>query len=116
MRIFFFFSSRRRHTRWPRDWSSDVCSSDLLVALVQPIVARVVEDHVEDDAQAGRMRAADEVYEIGARTESWIDVEKILDGVTVIAVVGSALLEDRAEPDRADPQLLQVRNLRCNPF
>src|SRR5439155_17166568 len=23
--------SRRRHTRWPRDWSSDVCSSDLLV-------------------------------------------------------------------------------------
>src|SRR5690625_7697783 len=25
----FFCSSRRRHTRWPRDWSSDVCSSDL---------------------------------------------------------------------------------------
>src|SRR5439155_13604061 len=28
----FFFSSRRRHTRWPRDWSSDVCSSDLSLA------------------------------------------------------------------------------------
>src|SRR5690625_2686964 len=28
----FFFSSRRRHTRWPRDWSSDVCSSDLVSA------------------------------------------------------------------------------------
>src|SRR5439155_18862391 len=28
-RAFFFFSSRRRHTRWPRDWSSVVCSSDL---------------------------------------------------------------------------------------
>src|SRR5207253_4871577 len=27
--FFFFFSSRRRHTRWPRDWSSEVCSSDL---------------------------------------------------------------------------------------
>src|SRR5206468_7352784 len=26
---FFFFSSRRRHTRSDRDWSSDVCSSDL---------------------------------------------------------------------------------------
>src|SRR6267143_5071802 len=26
---FFFFSSRRRHTRWNCDWSSDVCSSDL---------------------------------------------------------------------------------------
>src|SRR5205809_4345455 len=29
---FFFFSSRRRHTRCSRDWSSDVCSSDLRVA------------------------------------------------------------------------------------
>src|SRR5207245_3671725 len=28
--FFFFFSSRRRHTRCYRDWSSDVCSSDLL--------------------------------------------------------------------------------------
>src|SRR5437660_5602631 len=31
--FFFFFSSRRRHTRWPRDWSSDVCSSDLLISV-----------------------------------------------------------------------------------
>src|SRR2546429_3607859 len=29
MYSFFFFSSRRRHTRCSRDWSSDVCSSDL---------------------------------------------------------------------------------------
>src|SRR5690554_7786939 len=29
--FFFFFSSRRRHTRCGRDWSSDVCSSDLSV-------------------------------------------------------------------------------------
>src|SRR5439155_4072148 len=28
--LMFYFSSRRRHTRWPRDWSSDVCSSDLI--------------------------------------------------------------------------------------
>src|SRR2546429_4456739 len=27
--VYFFFSSRRRHTRCSRDWSSDVCSSDL---------------------------------------------------------------------------------------
>src|SRR5205085_4587526 len=31
--LFFFFSSRRRHTRFDCDWSSDVCSSDLLAAL-----------------------------------------------------------------------------------
>src|SRR3989442_1840027 len=30
--LVFFFSSRRRHTRCGRDWSSDVCSSDLLVS------------------------------------------------------------------------------------
>src|SRR5690606_40948104 len=29
--MLFFFSSRRRHTRFSRDWSSDVCSSDLNV-------------------------------------------------------------------------------------
>src|SRR2546421_7319398 len=29
---FFFFSSRRRHTRSDRDWSSDVCSSDLAIS------------------------------------------------------------------------------------
>src|SRR6266508_5419513 len=47
----FFCSSRRRHTRWPRDWSSDVCSSDLLEAaltaardaLGPPLVARLYE-------------------------------------------------------------------------
>src|SRR5690606_40644679 len=31
---FFFFSSRRRHTRFSRDWSSDVCSSDLEAAKI----------------------------------------------------------------------------------
>src|SRR5205809_3922413 len=31
--FFFFFSSRRRHTRCSRDWSSDVCSSDLFAGL-----------------------------------------------------------------------------------
>src|SRR2546422_10088308 len=30
MLLLFFFSSRRRHTRCSRDWSSDVCSSDLM--------------------------------------------------------------------------------------
>src|SRR5690348_12847157 len=32
--LLFFFSSRRRHTRWTGDWSSDVCSSDLTSELV----------------------------------------------------------------------------------
>src|SRR2546422_9055510 len=44
--FFFFFSSRRRHTRCSRDWSSDVCSSDLInpddIESDRPRVAGVV--------------------------------------------------------------------------
>src|SRR5436305_8657098 len=36
-RYFFFFSSRRRHTRCGRDWSSDVCSSDLCARCVSSV-------------------------------------------------------------------------------
>src|SRR2546422_3152778 len=36
IRFFFFFSSRRRHTRCSRDWSSDVCSSDLPGSSARP--------------------------------------------------------------------------------
>src|SRR5437870_2175734 len=43
---FFFFSSRRRHTRWPRDWSSDVCSSDLR-ASAGTAEARLIVDPID---------------------------------------------------------------------
>src|SRR5690242_21151110 len=43
--FFFFFSSRRRHTRLTCDWSSDVCSSDLV--LLAPILGELVEPVVE---------------------------------------------------------------------
>src|SRR2546429_4502932 len=50
--MFFFFSSRRRHTRCSRDWSSDVCSSDLVT---QPEATRgkrvdgKVESYMKND-------------------------------------------------------------------
>src|SRR5688572_12685436 len=34
LNMYFFFSSRRRHTRFDCDWSSDVCSSDLVLAFL----------------------------------------------------------------------------------
>src|SRR5205809_1636863 len=43
----FFFSSRRRHTRCSRDWSSDVCSSDLVYSMFN----RWVEDGLLDVLQ-----------------------------------------------------------------
>ena len=42
--MYFFFSSRRRHTRLRRDWSSDVCSSDLPETLDAVLDAQA--DHV----------------------------------------------------------------------
>src|SRR2546429_1689555 len=45
--FFFFFSSRRRHTRCSRDWSSDVCSSDL-VFLATVGVARTITQCPKD--------------------------------------------------------------------
>src|SRR5256885_11054272 len=41
--VFFFFSSRRRHTRLQGDWSSDVCSSDLGAARRIGITAKARE-------------------------------------------------------------------------
>src|SRR5690606_40388232 len=48
--VMFFFSSRRRHTRFSRDWSSDVCSSDLQRPARGPAG--------REDAQADRRRRA----------------------------------------------------------
>src|SRR5690625_7692633 len=50
---FFFFSSRRRHTRWPRDWSSDVCSSDLFQHDIHDLVIRRHEGHVQEEVGLG---------------------------------------------------------------
>src|SRR5690348_12210079 len=42
-RLSFFFSSRRRHTRWTGDWSSDVCSSDLYATQVTELLREAGE-------------------------------------------------------------------------
>src|SRR3712207_9230177 len=77
---FFFFSSRRRHTRYWRDWSSDVCSSDLKsvrfffgrspAALLQLALFRISADDPEGSAAlfrdvASRHWGVDLDYETG---------------------------------------------------
>src|SRR2546429_4017454 len=46
---FFFFSSRRRHTRCSRDWSSDVCSSDLAPFFIREDRTKVVSHHAQNE-------------------------------------------------------------------
>src|SRR5947207_15140739 len=59
--FFFFFSSRRRHTRSLCDWSSDVCSSDLLAAGY----TLLHNEHVRIDVLYGYLPA---------RARAWIDL------------------------------------------
>src|SRR5215475_15158006 len=62
--VFFFFSSRRRHTRFSRDWSSDVCSSDSrgqgedFVKVLDFGIAKILHDSDIDSSElthAGQM-------------------------------------------------------------
>src|SRR5712692_11221325 len=55
--FYFFFSSRRRHTRWNCDWSSDVCSSDLW-RLRWPFVRPHLRGSVESLTELARQRVA----------------------------------------------------------
>src|SRR5207249_8555374 len=56
VRSLFFFSSRRRHTRSKRDWSSDVCSSDLCRAQTQNVRHDTPVVQAEDPAGASQPR------------------------------------------------------------
>src|SRR5690625_3486667 len=78
----FFFSSRRRHTRLPRDWSSDVCSSDLIGIHVAYVTLHVglgtfrpvtVDNVVEHDMHA-------EYYEISEKTAERLNQVKAKGG------------------------------------
>src|SRR2546422_11349952 len=54
MSLIFFFSSRRRHTRCSRDWSSDVCSSDLIISdITNPFFPDLVKSIQERALELG---------------------------------------------------------------
>src|SRR6267143_3602803 len=77
--MYFFFSSRRRHTRWNCDWSPDVCSSDLDADAVKALYGKTAEasDKVKMDAP--------EIAENGAVVP--ISVSSTLADVTSIAIL-----------------------------
>src|SRR3712207_8551982 len=74
---FFFFSSRRRHTRYWRDWSSDVCSSDLGAEVIEarervevPAGLRVqVRDAAREEVERSAEAAARPARPLGDRSE-----------------------------------------------
>src|SRR6266508_1986552 len=78
--FFFFFSSRRRQTRWPRDWSSDVCSSDLEHLLDLPQV-KVIRGRVEEVLGRRGLRNTNLVV---------LDPPRAGAGATVVAGIAAA--------------------------
>src|SRR5215470_14007916 len=94
MMFFFFFSSRRRHTRCYRDWSSDVCSSDLeRPDLVLDVLQRV-GDHDRPDR---------------ARDERHVELEAAAFGGTLIdAVLREQEHAERLESHVAERELVAL--------
>src|SRR6266513_2266165 len=80
--VLFFFSSRRRHTSSKRDWSSDVCSSDLGTPLTLALVAERLREHgLYEGADLRTIRPRDRI-EIGPFTVEPIRVtHSIVDGI-----------------------------------
>src|SRR5215217_1437814 len=98
--MFFFFSSRRRHTRYWRDWSSDVCSSDLISGssgIASTLVAwRPMDPWVQAGAAEIARRAVRELEALVAVSSPSGDVH----GAEECAAVCAALLPDDAEIER----------------
>src|SRR5258707_7967654 len=77
--IVFFFSSRRRHTRYWRDWSSDVCSSDLVACTI-----------VNDSTSAVRGNELKNSFSPGVRVSR---VQRIADSASGLNVSSEHKLE-----------------------
>src|SRR5690349_23956177 len=81
--FFFFFSSRRRHTRSLRDWSSDVCSSDLVLDVRGEREARLLE-HADPLAEVERLPLVHHV-------------ERAVEGVVLVAPEGGGDVARRVQ-------------------
>src|SRR5207302_1555235 len=62
--VFFFFSSRRRHTRFSRDWSSDVCSSDLFMQYAQRFFQPIQDLSEKFNILQSAMAASERIFRL----------------------------------------------------
>src|SRR5438309_12080978 len=106
--FFFFFSSRRRHTRWNCDWSSDVCSSDLVASALPGVPHQLCQFHylreaghfiVEADRHAKKelKQQVRGIRPIERQLEGRTDAEAVATRAYCLAV-RSALTDDGPAP------------------
>src|SRR5437660_10331646 len=110
----FFFSSRRRHTRWPRDWSSDVCSSDLAVlAMVARQALRMAVYEIAHELQVvAPFRGRDQEL----RLEQLVQAEQGLVAAQLVLHelvrrLGALRVERRLEDDVEQVERRKVRQV-----
>src|SRR6267143_6384512 len=82
----FFFSSRRRHTRWNCDWSSDVCSSDLNCRR-SDVVARYGGDEFVILMPETNMEHA---RQLASKLRGWVSADGLLREKNISASFGIA--------------------------
>src|SRR3712207_8677547 len=98
MFLFFFFSSRRRHTRYWRDWSSDVCSSDLIEECPWATMGRVggrtpnilTSLELKSEVMEQRNLALQRKYQQIKENEVRYETQQMDDADYVIVAFGSA--------------------------
>src|SRR5690554_4875204 len=102
--VFFFFSSRRRHTRCGRDWSSDVCSSDLVAMVltrlldtseayraidwsVIVLLAAMIPVGQALESTGGAALIAGQILDVAAGQAAWVALTIILVGSMLLSNV-----------------------------
>src|SRR6266513_3923138 len=93
----FFFSSRRRHTRSKRDWSSDVCSSDLAPDDAPQRLAHLAS------IEACHSVAGEESYILKVRVPSPAVLEDLLQQIRAAAGVSTRTTIVLSTPDENRP-------------
>src|SRR6266568_8589482 len=99
MLLCFFFSSRRRHTRWNCDWSSDVCSSDLAPK------AKTKPEQVREDRRQHRVDRYNEVVGLSRKGMSQQEISRTLhlERKTIRRFLRAGQFPERASPHRRPP-------------
>src|SRR2546430_14549163 len=104
--LFFFFSSRRRHTRFDCDWSSDVCSSNLTGSGCGPQCARAeVAPQPLPVWGARRMRRR-----WPASTEIFLDRKSVVEGKSV-DLGGRRIIKKKKRRDRWALEMCQENGM-----
>src|SRR5688572_18176521 len=121
--IFFFFSSRRRHTRFDCDWSSDVCSSDLLkknrhyrseLSFEDESLHPVSDDHPEVNFSAKEL--ADMIRQLPAGYQTIFNLHAV-EGYTHVEIgkiMGISEVTSRSQYMRARNLLITWINKQTN--